>query len=787
MSLEHLIGKEKRVRSELDDFILFNEDQGLTDLAFAEEYKKGLQEHYQKFKQVHDDLLAEQGDNLHASSYPDYAEDIEKLRARIKSVATEMRKIREEERTRRDKEFEEMRLEREDRRRRDEREDRIREEDRKREADMLMIAEKEREERLDRQEQELQARLDREEEEAAARKARELEVNELKAKLEEDSMKKEVLAASSLISEIALIGKSLESTYSKRLDRLSDEELLEAKKAIKSTDQMRFKLMEKVNRLCNIIPKNFYDRDAVVENHCKIPQSISDLHEKYVSELTLECSVRNVSDSNMRDSCSLNIELKSFSGYDSPLDIYSFRTEFEKLHAKRLRTAVLPEYLKNNYLKGTALSLVKTMTDMDEIWKRLTEAFGDTKILLNNKLKEVSKFGEIWKIKDRSRSIEALSKLVFIMVELKELAVTHSIENYLYYGGALASLYKIIGNKDRDKFIELHVDSKLSEEGRWDKLTEFLKLKLKIQEELLVLEKPTPSIPKEDEKPATRKEDSKPLASKSSNTFTSKVLESKPCLLCGEEGHLLTRNHNFKKVIQYFSCKKFAEMKPAERFKLLKEKGLCYQCLSPGAPLDTAKHRADCFSKYCCKHSSHDKHVKKKHVLVCEEHKDENKDLLEEYRKKCILSLKEKDKLPDYAKNICFHNQLTAFHSGSPDQQTPAPQVEVSIVGPNHFDQPDIKDKGIYIMQTIEIEGKAFEIFYDNGCGDLTMTIAAIDSLMRLGRARLLYPGPVELVGVCEQTSTSPHGIYQISLPMFDGVNAVMTGLCVEQVTAGFP
>ena len=143
-----------------------------------------------------------------------------------------MRKIREEERARRDKEFEEMRLEREDRRRRDEREDRIREEDRQREADKLMIAEKEREERLDRQEQELQARLDREEEEAAARRARELEVAELKAKLEEDSLKKEVLAASSLISEIGLIEKSLKSTYEKRLDRLSDEELLEAKKAI---------------------------------------------------------------------------------------------------------------------------------------------------------------------------------------------------------------------------------------------------------------------------------------------------------------------------------------------------------------------------------------------------------------------------------------------------------------------------------------------------------------------------------------------------------------------------
>ena len=50
MSLEHLIAKEKKVRCELDDFVLFNEDQGLTDLAFAEEYKTGLQDHYQKYR-----------------------------------------------------------------------------------------------------------------------------------------------------------------------------------------------------------------------------------------------------------------------------------------------------------------------------------------------------------------------------------------------------------------------------------------------------------------------------------------------------------------------------------------------------------------------------------------------------------------------------------------------------------------------------------------------------------------------------------------------------------------
>ena len=268
MSLEHLIAKEKKVRSELDDFVLFNEDQGLTDLVFCEEYKKGLQDHYQKFKQVHEDLLDQQGEELHKTTYPDHAEQIEKLRTSIKAVAIEMRKIREEERTRRDKEYEEMRLEREERRRRDEREDRIREEDRKREVERILIAEKERAERLDRQEQELQAKLDREEEEAEARRGRDLEVAQLKARLEEDSARKDALAVNSLISEIDLIERSLKSTYQKELTDLSDEDLLEAKKAIQSTDQMRFKLIEKVTRLCSIIPKDFRQK----EKYSQIPQ-----------------------------------------------------------------------------------------------------------------------------------------------------------------------------------------------------------------------------------------------------------------------------------------------------------------------------------------------------------------------------------------------------------------------------------------------------------------------------------------------------------------------------------
>ena len=72
-------------------------------------------------------------------------------------------------------------------------------------------------------------------------------------------------------------------------------------------------------------------------------------------------------------------------------------------------------------------------------------------------------------------------------------------------------------------------------------------------------------------------------------------------------------------------------MSPAERYKILREKGFCHQCLLPGAPKTEEKHKEGrCQRDFTCKHPSHERHPMKKHVLVCEEHKDtdENKELL---------------------------------------------------------------------------------------------------------------------------------------------------------------
>ena len=77
-----------------------------------------------------------------------------------------------------------------------------------------------------------------------------------------------------------------------------------------------------------------------------------------------------------------------------------------------------------------------------------------------------------------------------------------------------------------------------------------------------------------------------------------------------------------------------------------------------GADKNSGKHKdGHCQTDFVCKHPSHDKFSKKKHVLVCEEHSqtNENKQLLEECKSRYIL--KQKANLPEYSKEIklSFH------------------------------------------------------------------------------------------------------------------------------------
>ena len=87
----------------------------------------------------------------------------------------------------------------------------------------------------------------------------------------------------------------------------------------------------------------------------------------------------------------LNIKLPKFKGYDSAMDIFTFQSTFEKLYEKRTPRKILPNLLINNYLEDPALSLVKSVKDISEIWNQLKLAFGKPKAMLKKKICEINK------------------------------------------------------------------------------------------------------------------------------------------------------------------------------------------------------------------------------------------------------------------------------------------------------------------------------------------------------------------------------------------------------------
>ena len=82
-----------------------------------------------------------------------------------------------------------------------------------------------------------------------------------------------------------------------------------------------------------------------------------------------------------------------------------------------------------------------------------------------------------------------------------------------------------------------------------------------------------------------------------------------------------------------------------------------------------------------------------------------------------------------------------------------------------------IENAAIYTLQTIQVDGNRFTIFYDTGCSDLVMRFKAIEKLGK--RAVQEYKGPISIGGVGDLKIDSHRGIYQIRLPLYNGRDAI--------------
>ena len=112
----------------------------------------------------------------------------------------------------------------------------------------------------------------------------------------------------------------------------------------------------------------------------------------------------------------------------------------------------LSDYLKRNYLTGSALSLVEKENDYPEIWKKLLDSFGNARLLLQNKLASLVGVGGLWKVKGEEKIRDSLAKVLNTMTDLENLAAEHGIEGQLYEGGGLENIMSLLSETRHRKF-----------------------------------------------------------------------------------------------------------------------------------------------------------------------------------------------------------------------------------------------------------------------------------------------------------------------------------------------
>ena len=191
----------------------------------------------------------------------------------------------------------------------------------------------------------------------------------------------------------------------------------------------------------------------MVVKTCGAKQNALKARNSYAQKLHQIITKRDISEEKLKKSSLIPIELPKFKGYDSKLDIYSFRSEFEKLVHPTLQKIYWLDALKNNYLSGPAFTLVEKTECIDEAWKKLLNAYGNVKLLLQNKMSALDKLENLDKIKGDEKVAQFLAKLINVMLDLGNLAQKHNLECKLYIGGGMEKVLNLVGSGLERKFL----------------------------------------------------------------------------------------------------------------------------------------------------------------------------------------------------------------------------------------------------------------------------------------------------------------------------------------------
>ena len=282
-------------------------------------------------------------------------------------------------------------------------------------------------------------------------KYEEVHSNLILAKTVKSEQLKSIASAENLKAEISYRFKSISKRFEADLDNLGDYQVLEIHQDRKNIDIEFSSVMEKISDLSSLVATGGPKTELLFKQASKTRDRLSLKREQFFAKLEDVVIQRDITADKMKSASEVTIQLPKFCGYDSKLDVFTFKSEFKKHVEPKYQRKYYADCLKRNYLSGPALVLVEKEDDYEKIWERLISSYGNTRLLLQNKLSTLEKFS-LSNVKGDQKVCVTLASLINTMKDLSTLATEHNLEGQLYEGGGPEKVLFLIGEGRHRKF-----------------------------------------------------------------------------------------------------------------------------------------------------------------------------------------------------------------------------------------------------------------------------------------------------------------------------------------------
>lgn len=172
----------------------------------------------------------------------------------------------------------------------------------------------------------------------------------VQTKQESDTVKRKEQSLLFSIKDSNNIIEELVMQFMRKPKDFSNEELMDMKSNLPSNVTVINEISKRLETISSVVTDDPTIQEAV-QNLLERYDRLTLIKASYVKALNSVIDDRQIYKQKLFSESNLNIKLQKFSGYQDGIDIYTFKSKFEKLHLTTTPKHLLAELLKNNYLK----------------------------------------------------------------------------------------------------------------------------------------------------------------------------------------------------------------------------------------------------------------------------------------------------------------------------------------------------------------------------------------------------------------------------------------------------